>query len=249
MWKNIGLDKCASVIRSQFRPKGELPRVLSRRPTITISRMTGAGGYMIASDLVDYMQKRLPAPNGWTVFDQNSVEKVLEDHHIQKFITEFMEERHKSMLEDSVEEWMGLHPCSWTVVQWINATILGLAQIGDVIIIGRGSTVIAAKVSNAFHVRLVGSLEKRIEYTQFTRKLDYKEAVRFIKKRDEGRRRYFKDNFGADIDNPLLYHMIINTDKVPYEHAAMLIGEAVVRRFEMHGSRERSVSTQPVVHQ
>ena len=58
---------------------------------------------------------------------------------------------------------MGLHPSSWTLVQQTNATILQLAQMGNVILVGRGATVITSKLNNVFHVRLVGSLEKRIE--------------------------------------------------------------------------------------
>ena len=118
MWKNIGLDKCKSLIQSEFIPKsvnvGKPPG-----PTVTISRMTGAGGHTVASALAYYLQENTPGHPRWTIFDQNLVEKALEDHHMQKYVTDFMEERHTSMIMDSVEEWMGLHPSTWTVVQWM----------------------------------------------------------------------------------------------------------------------------------
>jgi cytidylate kinase len=37
-----------------------------------------------------------------------------------------------------------------------------------------------------------------------------------------------KEYFNADINDPLLYHMIINTGPVNYDDAAKLIGEAVL---------------------
>jgi cytidylate kinase len=231
MWKNIGLDKCKSLIQSEFIPKsvnvGKPPG-----PTVTISRMTGAGGHTVASALAYYLQENTPGHPQWTIFDQNLVEKALEDHHMQKYVMDFMEERHTSMIMDSVEEWMGLHPSTWTVVQWMNATILRLAQTGHVILIGRGSTVIAGKVKTAFHVRLVGSLEKRIEQVKQSYGFDRKTAVSFIKKKDEGRRKYLKDNFDADIDSPFLYHLTINTDLVGPDEAAQLIGQEVLKRFQ-----------------
>ena len=239
MWHNIGLEKCISFIESELRPKSKSSSApASARPAITISRMTGAGGHTVASILADYLQMHVPAHDRWIVFDQSLVEKVLEDHHIDKRLAGFMEESHKSMLIDSVEEWMGLHPSAWTLVQQTNAAILQLAKMGNVILVGRGATVITNMLKNVFHVRLVGSLEKRIEYGQQVFGLDRKAAFNFIKKRDEGRKRYLKDNFEVDLDDPLLYHVIINTDLVQYDEAARLIGDEVIRRFKLDSSME-----------
>ena len=40
--------------------------------------------------------------------------------------------------------------------------------------------------------------------------------------------RYLKEHFDADVNDPLLYHMIINTGRVNYDDAAKLIGDAVL---------------------
>lgn len=239
MWKNIGLDKCVSFIRSEFRPVNQRPEA-PPGPAVTISRMTGAGGHTVASALAEYLQAHIPGHPQWTIFDQNLVEKALENHHMQKYVTAFMEERHESMIRDSVEEWMGLHPSTWTIVQWINATILRLAQTGNVILVGRGSTVIASKVKTAFHVRLVGSLEKRVKRVEQTYGLDRKAALSYIKRKDEGRRKYLKENFDADIDSPFLYHLTINMDLVRHDEAARLVGDEVIRRFELDSRSRRT---------
>jgi len=62
------------------------------------------------------------------------------------------------------------------------------------------------------------------------------------KKKDEGRRRYLKDNFDKDIDDPLLYHVIINTDLVQHDEAARLIGDEVIRRFKLNSPVKASGS-------
>ncbi len=233
MWTNIGVDKCVSFLESQFRPQKRPTGKSQARPAITISRTTGAGGHAVASPLAEYLRMRVPGHLVWTVFDENLVQKVLEDHRMQKYIAAFVEEGHKSMLQDSIEEWMGLHPGSWTVLQWTNAAVARLAQAGNVIMLGRGGMVITGKMENVFHVRLVGSLERRIERVKEIYGLDQKQAAAYIKKKDEGRRKYLKDNFDEDIDNPLLYHLTVNTDLAPYEETAGLIGEAVFRRFNL----------------
>jgi cytidylate kinase len=232
MWKNIGLDKCKGFITSEFFPKAVPSHgVASPRPAITISRMTGAGGHTVASSLADYLKERAPTHDDWTIFDQKLMESTLEDAHIAKRVSAFLEEEHKSMIKDSVEEWIGLHPSRWTLVQGVNATILRLAQVGNIIFIGRGSAVITSRMKNVFHVRLVGSLEKRIERVGQVHGMDRKSAVSYIKKKDEGRRKYLKENFDADIDNLKYYHIVINTDLVGYDGASRIVGEEVIARF------------------
>jgi cytidylate kinase len=232
MWKNIGFEKCVSFVESEIQKKGKKSSE-PIRPAVTISQMTGAGGHTVASLLADYMQSTVPVLGAWAVFDRNLVKKVLEDHNIGHQIARFMEEKHRSMVRDSVEEWMGLHPSSWNLMQKASATILQLAEMGNVILVGRGSAVITSKLENVFHVRLVASLEKRIEYGMNVYGVDQKTSINYIKKRDEGRKRYLKENYDADVDDPLLYHVIINTDLFTYEDAAKMIGNEVIRRFNL----------------
>ena len=232
MWTNIGLNKCISFIECGvvFKPD-EVPS--QARPAITISRMAGAGGHTVASHLAEYLQTHIPGPCEWTVFDRNLVEKILEEHHHRKGIATFLQESHKTMFADAIEETLGLHPGSWTLVEHTKATILKLARMGNVIIVGRGANVVTRKLPNTFHVRLVGSAGKRLKLLQKLHNLDEKAALHFLKKEDEARRRYLKDHFDKEIDDPMLYHIIINIDLVPLEEAARMIGNEVIRRFDL----------------
>lgn len=242
MWENISSEKSESFIELHFGPKGKDTSGTSTKPAITISREEGAGGLTVASNLAEYLQKRVPSHDVWTVFSQHLVAKVLEEHHHHKGIADFMKEDRKGALTDAVEELLGLHPSTWTLVEQTNATILRLAQMGNVILVGRGANVVTSELETVFHVYLVGSLEKRIERAQKTFDLDRKSAVNYIKKKDEGRRRYLKDNFDKDIDDPLLYHVIINTDLVQHDEAARLIGDEVIRRFKLNSPVKASGS-------
>ena len=60
-----------------------------------------------------------------------------------------------------------------------------------------------------------------------------KGAVDFIKREDNSRKNYVKSNFNKDIENPHLYHLVVNTGLTTYEEAARLIGHAVINKF--HG--------------
>ena len=233
MWENISSEKCRSYIQSHFFQKGKSISEASVKPAITISRAEGAGGLTVASELADYLQAHVPSHEVWTVFSRHLVAKVLEEHNHRKNIGDFMKEDHKAMLTDALEELLGLHPSTWTLVEQTNATIRRLAKTGNVILVGRGSSVVTSKLKNVFHVRLTGSLEKRIEQAQKVFGYDERSAANYIKKKDQARRRYIKDNFDREVDDPLLYHVTINTDLVGHAEAARLVGDEVIKRFRL----------------
>ena len=226
------LEKCLSYIDSQMQsPHGPAPAAGPEHvPAVTISRQSGAGGTSVAYKLAELLQARLPGKTcPWTVFDRNLVEKVLEDHHLPGRLARFMPEDKVSAIADAVEEVLDLHPASSSLVHQMTETILELAELGNVILVGRGANVITASLPNVFHVRLIGSLERRLERVQARHRISREAARKFIRKEDTGRRRYLLRYLGKAIDDPLLYHLIINTDWVPVDQAAELIAHAMLR--------------------
>ncbi len=201
-------------------------------PCVTISRQTGAGSKPVCEKLVDIMDE-YSEPEGvkWAFFDRNLIEKVLEDHNLPKQISDFMPEGKYKHLNAAVYELLGLKPAEWTLTHKTTDTILQLARMGNVVIVGRGANIITSKLKNTFHVRLIASLEKRVEHIKTLMNLSEEEALNYIKKEDEKRKKYLKSYFHADADDPLLYHMTVNTDLLTHKGAAYLIAEAVVLKF------------------
>jgi cytidylate kinase len=52
-------------------------------------------------------------------------------------------------------------------------------------------------------------------------------AARRMAEEDEGRRYYVKKHFYRDVDDPLLYDLVLNTDRLGHRAAAELIAQAV----------------------
>jgi len=229
-----GLERCRTFINTQMQPAGHgLTSAQHGEPrrAVTISRQTGSGAYVVADKLAACLQAHTPRDaRPWTVFDRNLVEKVLEDHNLPQRLARFMPEDRVSEIADTMDELFGLHPPSWTLVRQATDTILHLVESGNVIVIGRGATIITSKLDYVFHVRLVGSLEKRAARIQELRSLNKEAALELIRREDRGRKRYLKTHFKADIDDPLLYHLVINTDLVSYENAAQIIAHAMLKR-------------------
>jgi cytidylate kinase len=123
---------------------------------------------------------------------------------------------------------LGVHPPFLDLVRQTAETILRLAALGNVILLGRGANVITSKLDYVLHVRLVGSIEKRAEHIRKSRQLSREAALECIRLEDRGRKRYLKKYFHQDIEDPLLYHVTINTDLFGCEQTAEMIGNVVL---------------------
>ena len=224
------LRSCKTYIEAQFR--GIRSRAAdAKAPFVTISRQAGAGGITIGRLLARYLNERdgKNAP-AWTVFDKNLVAEVLKTYNLPEKCQEFMNEDKISEIDDILAELFRLHPAKWTLVQKTTRTILHLSQLGHAILVGRGANVITRKLHGGFHVRLVGSMTRRLRHLQEYYGFNSKQAADFIKSEDKGRKDYLKTYFDRNIDDPLLYDIIINTDFVSAEEAAHIIGRAVLSR-------------------
>lgn len=220
-----GLDRAVTFLNCQLRPAdsthGEAPGFIR---CVTVSRQAGCGASYFAEELAVCLQAHLPHdPRPWSVFDRNLVDAILKDQHLPARLASYLPEDRVHQLNDIIEDLCSLHPPTETMVRRASETILHLAQLGHAIIVGRGANIITARLAGVAHVRLVGSVEKRVAHMRRFDHLTAKEALQRIKREDGGRRRYIKRYFDKDIDDPLLYHLVINTDLVSVEDAAEIV--------------------------
>jgi hypothetical protein len=230
-----GFEKYLTFINSQLAPSDKplsRPGTTEHLPVVTLSRQSGAGGHAVGEKLLAFLQSHpLPESPPWTILDRNLVEKVLEHHHLPKHLAKFMPEDRISEISDTLDELFGLHPPSWLLVRKSADAILHLAELGNVIMIGRAANLVTAKLPYAFHVRLVGSLERRARHMEELEGLTPKAALEFVRREDRARERYVRKYFNKDTNDPSLYHLTINTDLISYEDAARLIGQALLPRL------------------
>jgi cytidylate kinase len=244
------LDRCFSFVRAQLQPPAAHARKQGRRLALTISRQTGTGGLIIARKLAAFLQAdgRLDG-RPWTVLDKELVGEVVREHGLPRELTRFMPEDRVSQIEDMLEELLGLHPPTAALVRATAETILHLADLGNVILVGRGATVITAQLPHVFHVRLVGSPERRIARLRRFDGLDEKAAREAMAKTDRGRARYLKRYFGKDIEDVLLYDLTINTDRIADEVAARTIAEVALAGARVPGPLPSPLGAEDRLHE
>lgn len=227
---NANLDRCLSFINSQGASATPSALHLQTRRAVTISRQAGCGGLIVAQKMAQYLQQHSP-PGGpaWTVFDRDLMLQVLADHKLPMHLAKFLPEGRISVIEDTLADIFGVRPTVETLIQQTAETILKFAELGSVILVGRAGNIVTAKLPHVLHIRLVAPLEDRIERIARDDKKTMAEARKFCLEEEQNRARYVKTYYNADINDPMQYHMVINTSRVGYENAARLAGDAVLR--------------------
>ena len=218
MSESVSFEKYRAYLVSQKdRPSGSRPH----QPFVTISRQAGAGAETVARLLADKLNaKSATDEQPWTVFDKNLIGKVLEDQNMPQEIARHVHEDKDTTLKALVGELLGMHPSMWTIFHHTSDTILKLARIGRCIIVGRGGSIITAKLKGGRHVRLVAPESVRLAHLKSHLKMEDKAAEKYLHDEDAGRRRYVKTNFDRDIDDPLLYDAVLNTATLGFERTA-----------------------------
>lgn len=211
------LEKWHAYIASYMRRQraGKTPEGGARfEPAVTISRQTGAGAITLADMLARHLNERSGGEDPqWAVFDKNLVAYVLEDHGLPASLEQFMPEDKPNHLKDAVGDMLGTRPQDWELVRHTRDTIYRLAKLGRCIVVGRGANIIARDLPNTIHLRLIASLEERVTRCVGYYDINRDEALQLIKKQDRARRDYLRSYYGADIDDPMNYHMVIDVDR------------------------------------
>lgn len=186
-------------------------------PVITISRQHGCYGAETAVELSHFLGR------GWVVFHREILEAIAKDSGVEKEYLRQFDEKTIPLIEEIVNGFYKPHLSDTTYLTYLKKFLSSLASRGKVIIVGRGANFI---LKEGFHVRLVASLPVRIKRLIELNKYSKSEAEQEIEEADRQRRAYIKKLFGVEVDDPLNYDLIINTDDLTFSETAKIIFEA-----------------------
>src|SRR5947208_11203320 len=96
-------------------------------------------------------------------------------------------------------------------VQATEATVRAHAEAGAAVILGRSGALILKDDPHALHVRLDGPKERRIAQATTLLGVDRATAERQLVETDRAREAYAQHFYRADVRDPALYHLVIDT--------------------------------------
>jgi cytidylate kinase len=164
------------------------------QPFITISRQAWTGATTLSRRLVERLNQIDLGETPWTSWDRELVEKVAADHQISQRLIESLGTSSRSWLTDFLAGFsfdVRAHPSEEMVYKRVAATIRALAQVGRVVLVGRGAVLVTHNMPGGIHIRLVAPLEYRVNYLMNRRGLSHKVALDEVRELDRSREAFY----------------------------------------------------------
>jgi len=189
---------------------------------ITISRETGTGASEIA--------RRLGQLLGWDVLDRNLLDKVAERFRVSRMMLDLVDETESSWVYDVLGTWMDRNIVTHDkYVSHLRRVVMSAGRRGKVVLVGRGAQFILPR-QHGLAVRIVAPLSYRIQRVIERENLDEPAARRYIQQKDAGRREFVERHYHHDIENPGIYDLVINVERIGIDGAVEQILAAACRQ-------------------
>lgn len=207
---------------------------------VTISRHFGAGGHTLGERLCERL--------GFHLVDESAIDKLAVKHKLSPNWLSTIEKEASSTLLSILSSIVsrGLlyrHPYSTRdrddrqkYITFLTDIFNAMANEGGYVIVGRGAQFILKGHPKAIHVLLVADYESRIGFLVDQHKLSRSEAASIIRARGKERATLASCLFKAEIDDPSLYNMVLNTSLMPYECVVETVSGVVNRFIERDSS-------------
>ncbi len=197
---------------------------------ITISRQFGAGGSQVARQVAERL--------GWRVVDNELIEEVaaragLPPEHVaerEERISTFVERLARTLAAASPDVFPPPDSAGAVVdvpetdlVRITETVVAEIAGQGRVVLVGRAAPAVLSREADALHVKLVAPRGFRIQVAAGRLGCAPDKAAAVLDRTDRNRARYLREYYRRDWDDPVNYHLVLNTGVLGFEGATELI--------------------------
>jgi cytidylate kinase len=197
---------------------------------ITISREYGAGGSEVAA--------RVARMLGWRVVDNELVERVAARAGLTPEDVAQREERVPTFIERLARALVAATPellvppeaggtaSSLTEQDLVRVTELVVEEVaaeGKVVLVGRAAPAVLARERDAIHVKVIAPRDRRIQAAAERLGVSLADAATLTDDTDKNRARYHRQHYERDWNDPVNYHMLLNTAALGLDGAAAVI--------------------------
>jgi cytidylate kinase len=200
---------------------------------ITISRQFGAGGRTLGERLcdrfkfrlvdefvIDELARKAKVKGGWlTAMEKEASSTLLS--LLSNIVSSGLIYRTPSAPGEDFER--------KKYKDFLRRIMTTMANEGGYVLLGRGSQLILRTHPKVFRILLVAEYEDRVKFMLQRYHLSEEEAKKIIKEKETQRAAVATNIFGADIDDPKIYHIILNTSLLPFDWAVDFAGDIFAR--------------------
>lgn len=186
---------------------------------LTISRDMGTPG--------DEIAQAIAQRQGWRLYDKEIVDHIANNSRVREDMVRQLDEKTRGRMHNMILRMLRMpEEAPFGQEEYHDSlmkTLATLAARGEAILVGRGANFALRWVEHGLHVRITGSLEKRIQALSQLWRVSSEIARRRVFDIDAERRAFIRHHFKQDVNDLCFYSLVINTDHVSTEQAVRSI--------------------------
>jgi hypothetical protein len=202
---------------------------------ICVSHLTGAEGEAVARGVAERLAFRyldeeiIETAAEWVDLDPSVVGDVERRKSLMTRITESMRGQSLPTRPDASGQSrsgaaaLRQMPTDEDLRVLITDAIREAAQEGDIVIASHAASVVLADRKDALRVLVTASQKTRVGRIAGARNLDARQAEKVLAEEDAARADYLKRFYGIELELPIHYDLVVNTDDLTPELGADLI--------------------------
>jgi cytidylate kinase len=200
---------------------------------VAISETAGSLGNEIGRRLADRL--------GYAFADREIIAKAAEE-----FGENVRDLRHG--LEERPSLWERLTDTQHRYRTYVESIILEMASADNAVLAGLASTIVLRPVSHALRVRTTAPERIRADRVEQQQGLTREAALGHVRQSDQERAARVKFLYHLNVDDPLLYDLVLNTDRMTADEGARLLQAAVQEgRFQTSDASRRELADLAIV--
>lgn len=179
---------------------------------VAISETVGSQG--------DAIGRELAGSRAWEFADREIISRAAE-----RYGEGVLELQHITQERPSL--WERFTDSKRHYLSYVEATIFELAARDGVVLVGHGAAVLLRPLPHVLRVRVTAPEPVRAERVGQAQGLVPEAALDFVRETDQERVARIKFLYRVDLDDPLLYDLALNTERVTVAEGAALIAQAL----------------------
>ncbi len=184
------------------------------RPYVAITREVGTGAGELAAAVGEAL--------GWPVINRRVINLIALSEAYRTRLAGCLE----SWAADAVAKRVAELACPNDYGRWLSEVLLGISTRTRLVVLGRGAGFILPRKAG-LSVRLTAPLAYRAARLAAGGDLDLAEARAQVRRIDEERRTFTRDEFGVEIDQIDLYDLVIDREEFTIERMTEQVLHAV----------------------
>ncbi|MBW1695648.1 MAG: cytidylate kinase-like family protein [Deltaproteobacteria bacterium] len=178
-------------------------------PLITISSSAGSGGKIIGQRVAEFLNIDL--------YDDDRLQQAAIAMGIPEHDLKSLDEKAPGFFDRILTRKPELY------LDLMEAVIYDVARKGSGVILGHGSQILLRDFGCALHVFIHATETSRVKRIMEQKGLSKEAAEKLIRKSDHQQKGFFRFAFQMQWNDPSLYDLIINTEKISTDSAVKLI--------------------------